>query len=65
MTEVGGRVAGQAIDALKSQPFLLAMLIFNALFIGVVYYSVNQADTRHEKQVTELMERCLPKNSAL
>ena len=59
MSEMPTKVAAQAIDALKGQPFLLAMLIFNALFIGVVYFSVNKNADRHQSLVTELIEKCL------
>jgi high-affinity nickel permease len=64
------RVAGSIVDALKSSPLLLVLLIFNAVFIVAVFY--NSRDQRHQQnemakhlvenqqRMQELLLRCIP-----
>jgi hypothetical protein len=70
VVEEGGKVATSVIDAMKSQPMTLALIVFQAVFVGAVVYA--NADTRqlhHEemiamlaqqKQMSEWLYRCTP-----
>jgi len=44
-TEEAGKVAGGVVEALKSQPALLMILIFNFLIFGAIFWAVR--DQRH------------------
>ena len=49
-----GKVATSAIDALKSQPLVLYLMIFNVLFIvGTVYVGLQRIE-----QMNNLINRC-------
>jgi hypothetical protein len=49
------KIAGNAIEALKSQPVTLALVIFNAVFIGAVYFGIRD----QRQQQARLMEKML------
>ncbi len=51
-------IPGRAIDALKGYPLLLGLLILNAIFVGLVAWSVNQNNQRHAEQIQRLIEYC-------
>jgi hypothetical protein len=68
--EEGGKVATSMVEALKSQPLALALVIVNVLFLmaGVYFLhdlksSVQARNVRHDEQFSTLLEKCLVRNS--
>jgi uncharacterized protein HemX len=53
-------VAGDAIGALKGQPFLLALVLLNAVFIGIAGWYFNTQQHEVSKLVDKMFDRCLP-----
>jgi hypothetical protein len=64
--EEGGKVASTLIDAMKSQPMTLALVVFNIVFIGAVLYAGNHQRALIEKmieqqgEVSKLLYNCTP-----
>jgi hypothetical protein len=64
----GVKVAGGIVDGLKSSPVLLALVVFNALFVAVVYFGsadnkARQAEMvahllKNQAQMQEMLSRC-------
>jgi hypothetical protein len=46
-----GKAAGAAIEALKSTPVILALLIFNALFMLLLGYVTLKSSERWEREI--------------
>jgi len=69
LPEEGGKVAVTAIDAMRSQPLMLAVLILNALIFGFVYFGVREQRTQQadlfkqlldqNHQMSELLSKCI------
>lgn len=69
LPEQGARVATSAIDALKAQPLMLAVLLLNLLIFLVIFYAVQTNRTaQHEimkvmleqnAKAIELLSRCV------
>ena len=60
-----GQVATSAIDALKSSPALLAVILLQFAMIGLIYVvSVSNAEDRQAREMM-LLDRCLDKTDAL
>jgi hypothetical protein len=66
ITEEGGKVASGTIDALKSQPLALALVVVNLMFLAGGMYTAHDfflrldtASLRKDKLVNEMMERCI------
>lgn len=58
----GGRAAAGIVDALKSNPLLLAILITNLALLVFVFYTGYQHQARADqvtKVVQSLFERCI------
>jgi len=71
--EEGGKVASDVVGALRQQPVILAMVIFNAAFIAAVYFGIHEQRQIQneqmkafinliEKQSASLAECIMPKN---
>jgi hypothetical protein len=67
--EEGGKVASGAIEALRSQPLALALIIVNMLFLvaGVYFlHDLKQAtqarQIRQDEQFSALLQKCLIRN---
>ena len=58
--EEAGKVASSAIDAMKGQPVLIALLLLNSLFVGLVYFGVQATRERQSIEWKVVLERCLP-----
>lgn len=68
MAGAAAQAAGGVIDALKAQPVLLALVLFNAAFVGVVYYTARDTRMRqgevvenllaNQSKMQELLARC-------
>jgi hypothetical protein len=52
----GVKVASGVVDALKASPILLALVVFNALFVGVVYFAGKDNRARQAEMVNALLE---------
>jgi hypothetical protein len=68
--EEGGKVAVGTIEALKSQPLALALVIVNVLFLLTGGYflhdlksSVQERNQRHDEQFSTLLERCVGRST--
>lgn len=60
VTEEAGKAAGSIIDALKGVPMLLAMLVINLAFLGIIVYFMGEAaanSTDRNKTQLQLIER--------
>jgi predicted nucleic-acid-binding protein len=60
----GGRAVAGIIDALRTNPLLLAVLISQIALLTFVFYNERQHATRAEqvgKIVQTLFERCIPR----
>jgi hypothetical protein len=61
LSEQAGKATVAAVDALKSTPVVLALVLFNLLFMGaMVYVSVNASERwDHEiERWAELVKQC-------
>lgn len=55
ITEEAGKAAGSVIDAMKGVPMLLAMLIINLGFLGIIVYFMGEAAANSsERNKTQL-----------
>ena len=70
MQEQVAKVANNIVDALRNQPMMIAILVFNALIFTFVFYSVHdrrQQDhvimtqlINDQSEVRRLLFQCLP-----
>lgn len=65
-TEEASKVATGTVEALKTQPLALALVVVNVLFlIGGIWTAhdffqrLESASLRKDKMMTEMVERCL------
>lgn len=68
MMEAIKGAATSAIDALKTNPLVLAMLILNAFIFTLIYYGGREIRSHQAEQTNHLneqmkliLDRCLPK----
>jgi len=54
--EETGKVAIGVVDALKTQPVTLAMVIFNIILLGVVYFGIENMRTHQAKVLESIFE---------
>ena len=59
LTEEGGKVISHTVDALKSQPVTLAMILMNVIFVAAIFWGVK--GTR--EQMHEVMKSILEQNT--
>jgi hypothetical protein len=55
--EEGGRTVRKLIDNLHDSPLTLALVLFNIIFLAIVYYSVQQQRDRWELFQNKLFEQ--------
>lgn len=60
VTEEAGKAATSAIDALKSTPVILGVLVFNLAFMGFVGYLEHENGHRWERTVERTINYCIP-----
>jgi hypothetical protein len=53
-------VASDAIGALKGQPFLLALVLLNAVFVASAAWYLNTQQRDVSQLVEKMFDRCLP-----
>jgi hypothetical protein len=61
--EQAGKAAQSTIDALKSSPALLVLVLFNALFIATMVYVGIKSGERWDREIerwAELAKSCSP-----
>lgn len=59
--EEAGKVASSTVEALKSTPVVLALVIFNVLFMGLMTYTSIKSGERWDNEVqrwVDLVARC-------
>jgi hypothetical protein len=57
-----GKVVGSTIDALKSQPMLLALVVFQVLILGAILYSSlarQKAASEQFASLVTLLDHCV------
>jgi hypothetical protein len=69
LTEEGGKVITHAVDALKSQPVTLAMIIMNVIFVAAIFWGVRgtrdqqhmimQALLEQHQEAQQLLAKCI------
>lgn len=55
--EEGGKVATSVIESLKSQPLILALVVFNCLFMGAVFWGTKAAREDFTKTIQLMIEK--------
>lgn len=55
--EEAGQTARGVVDALKSQPITLALVVFNVVFLFILYFSNREESIRIEAFQTKLFEQ--------
>ena len=64
LPEEAGKVASNAIEAMRTNPSCLAALLLAAMFV-VLLYTVNQREAdRRAHTVDTMLERCFPTEGA-
>ena len=58
VTDEAGKTARMVVDALKSAPAVLALVVFNVLFIGMIVWVQHQNGQRWERLMTETLKNC-------
>ena len=58
VTEEAGKVAGGAIEALKSTPVVLALVIFNVLYMAGSFWSAKHEGDRWEQMLEKAFKLC-------
>ena len=53
-----GETAKSAVEAMKSQPMVLALLIFNLMFIGLLAWTTTAERRQWSEVVRLVIERC-------
>jgi hypothetical protein len=59
LPEQGAKVATSVVDAMKSQPLMLAVIVLNVVIIGLVYLAI----TANRQQQHIIMEKLVEQNS--
>ena len=58
VADEAGKTARTVVDALKTTPMVLALVIFNVLFIGMIVWVQHQNGQRWERLMTETLKNC-------
>jgi hypothetical protein len=53
--EEAGKVASGIVEALKSQPILLILILFNVAFIAMVHFTAKDTRERQGEMITHLL----------
>ena len=52
--EEAGQTARGVVDALKSQPLILVLLLVNMVFIAFLWFAIHEQATRKDKLIVDL-----------
>ena len=55
--EEGAKVAISVVDSLKSQPMVLALVVFNVIFMGAVAWGTREARNDFTKTIQLMIEK--------
>jgi len=55
--EHSAKIATSVVEALKSQPLALAMVVFNLIFVLVVYLAIKEERAGTRQVITMLLEQ--------
>ena len=58
--EEAGATARSAIDAMKSTPMMLGVLIFNVLWLGIIAWVVHTNGQRWQHTIDTVLKMCSP-----
>ena len=58
VTAEAGSTARTIIDALKTTPMILALVLFNLAFMGLIGYIQHTNGQRWERLLTETLQNC-------
>ena len=58
VTDEAGKTARTVVDALKTTPMVLALVLFNLAFIGLIGWVQHQNGQRWERLMTETLKDC-------
>lgn len=58
--EEAGQATRSAIDALKSTPVALAVLIFNIAWMVVIGWTTHESGARWERTIERTIKYCIP-----
>lgn len=58
VTDEAGKTARTVVDALKTTPMVLALVLFNLAFIGLIGWVQHQNGQRWERLMTETLKNC-------
>lgn len=53
--EEGGKIATALVESLKAQPAILAILVFNLILMGLVYFSTKEFRALNERVISTLL----------
>jgi hypothetical protein len=56
MLEEAGKVASNAVEGLKNQPLLLALVLLQAFVLAAVLYNSLSRQTSNDKQFAQIFE---------
>ena len=59
VTEQAGKVASSVVDAMKSQPLALALILINVLYLGIMFWVWHETSSRRSELVTNVLKSCL------
>jgi hypothetical protein len=71
LPQEASKVANTIVDALRAQPMVLAVLVFNALILGIILWGVS-ANRTHQAEILkaiidqnkQLIDRCFDRRGA-
>ena len=52
-----------ALQALRTNPLIISVLLLNALFVGAGAWYLISAENGHAEHLKMILDRCLPKGS--
>lgn len=58
VSEEASKTAQTVVEALKSTPMIMALVIFNVLYMGLTGWAVHEQGARWERMLTSLLENC-------
>ena len=58
VTDEAGKTGRAVVDALKTTPMVLALVLFNLAFIGSIVWIQHQNGQRWERLMTQTLESC-------
>jgi len=61
--EEGGKVATSIIDSLKTSPMILALVVFNVLYMIINAYTAIKVGERAERVLDKILNYCEEKHS--